>query len=99
MSFHGGTDRVTTAIIWMSRKEGLNRLRVHDYIACCVPFGLFFGRLCQFRERRTVGQRRLMYPGRSSSQPGDIPRHPSQLYESALEGCRAIPDPLACLLE
>jgi phosphatidylglycerol:prolipoprotein diacylglycerol transferase len=48
MSFHGGMIGVTTALILMARKEGLNWLRIHDYFACCVPFGLFFGRLANF---------------------------------------------------
>lgn len=48
MSFHGGVIGVTCAIIWMSYREKLNWLRVHDYVACCVPFGLLFGRLANF---------------------------------------------------
>ena len=44
MSFHGGVIGVTLGILYLARKNGLNWLRVHDYIACCVPFGLFFGR-------------------------------------------------------
>lgn len=86
MSFHGGMIGVTTAIIWMSRKEGLNWLRVHDYIACCVPFGLFFGRLANFVNSELWGKATdvpwaIIFPT-----GGDIPRHPSQLYEAALEG-------------
>ena len=48
MSFHGGVLGVTAAILILCRKEGLNWLRVHDYVACCAPFGLFFGRLANF---------------------------------------------------
>jgi phosphatidylglycerol:prolipoprotein diacylglycerol transferase len=52
MSFHGGVLGTTLGILYLARKEGLPWLRIHDYVACCVPFGLFFGR-------------RPMSPGRS----------------------------------
>lgn len=86
MSFHGGVVGVTAAIIWMSRKEGLNWLRVHDYIACCVPFGLFFGRLANFVNGELWGKATdvpwaIIFPT-----GGPVPRHPSQLYEAGLEG-------------
>lgn len=86
MSFHGGVIGVTAAIIWMSRKEGLNWLRVHDYIACCVPFGLFFGRLANFVNGELWGKETdvpwaIVFPT-----GGPVPRHPSQLYEAGLEG-------------
>ncbi|MGE4411221.1 MAG: prolipoprotein diacylglyceryl transferase [Sphingobium sp.] len=86
MSFHGGVVGVTAAIIWMSRKEGLNWLRVHDYIACCVPFGLFFGRLANFVNGELWGKATdvpwaIIFPT-----GGPMPRHPSQLYEAGLEG-------------
>ncbi len=95
MSFHGGVIGVTLGIILMARKHGLNWLRIHDYVACCVPFGLFFGRLANFTNSEVWGR------------PADVPwavrfceqfaadyqclaegpaRHPSQLYEAGLEG-------------
>ena len=48
MSFHGGVIGTTVAIIVLARRNGLDWLRVHDYVACAVPFGLFFGRLANF---------------------------------------------------
>ncbi len=48
MSFHGGLIGTVLGILYLSRKEKLPWLRVHDYVACCVPFGLFFGRLANF---------------------------------------------------
>ena len=48
MSFHGGVIGTTLGILWLARKHKLDWLRVHDYVACCVPFGLFFGRLANF---------------------------------------------------
>ena len=48
MSFHGGMIGTVLGILYLSRKEKLQWLRVHDYVACCVPFGLFFGRIANF---------------------------------------------------
>lgn len=86
MSFHGGVIGVTCALIWMSRKEGLNWLRVHDYVACCVPFGLFFGRLANFVNGELWGKATDVSWAIVFPTGGPVPRHPSQLYEAALEG-------------
>jgi phosphatidylglycerol---prolipoprotein diacylglyceryl transferase len=92
MSFHGGVIGTSLAIIWMARRQKLDWLRVHDYVACCVPFGLFFGRLANFVNgelwgRVTTVPWALRFPevvdGLYVLGP---PRHPSQLYEAALEG-------------
>jgi len=48
MSFHGGALGVSLGILYRAWKEKLSWLRIHDYVACCVPFGLFFGRLANF---------------------------------------------------
>jgi len=86
MSFHGGVIGVTCALIWMARKEGLNWLRVHDYVACCVPFGLFFGRLANFVNGELWGKATDVSWAIVFPTGGPMPRHPSQLYEAALEG-------------
>ena len=56
MSFHGGVIGTSLGILYLARKEGLQWLRIHDYVACCVPFGLFFGRLANFVNARIVGR-------------------------------------------
>ena len=86
MSFHGGVIGTSLGILYLARKNGLNWLRIHDYVACCVPFGLFFGRLANFVNGELWGRVTdvpwaIVFP-----QGGDEPRHPSQLYEAALEG-------------
>lgn len=86
MSFHGGVIGVTLGIILMARKHGLDWLRVHDYVACAVPFGLFFGRLANFVNgelwgKPTDGSWGIIFP-----RAGEFARHPSQLYEAGLEG-------------
>src|SRR5690606_21258974 len=87
MSLHGGVIGVVLAIWYISRKEKLSFLRVCDYIACVVPFGLFFGRLANFVNGELWGKVTdvpwgIVFP----NAPGDLPRHPSQLYEALLEG-------------
>ncbi len=87
MSFHGGVLGVMLAILWMARKDGLNWLRVHDYVACCVPFGLFFGRLANFVNGELWGHPTTVPWAVIFDRTGpNVPRHPSQLYEAGLEG-------------
>ena len=92
MSFHGGVLGTTLGILYLARKEGLPWLRIHDYVACCVPFGLFFGRLANFVNHELWGAPTnvpwaVRFPevvaGLTALGP---PRHPSQLYEAVLEG-------------
>ena len=86
MSFHGGVIGVTCGILYLSRKEGLHWLRVHDYVACCVPFGLFFGRLANFVNGELWGKATEVPWAIIFPTGGPDPRHPSQLYEAVLEG-------------
>jgi phosphatidylglycerol---prolipoprotein diacylglyceryl transferase len=86
MSFHGGVIGVTLGILWMARKHKLDWLRVHDYIACCVPFGLFFGRLANFVNGELWGRPTTVPWAIIFPTGGEAPRHPSQLYEAGLEG-------------
>jgi len=87
MSFHGGAAGVAIGIVLLARRNGLSWLRIHDYVACCVPFGLFFGRLANFVNGELWGRPTdvpwaIIFP-----RSGDgLPRHPSQLYEAGLEG-------------
>jgi phosphatidylglycerol:prolipoprotein diacylglycerol transferase len=93
MSFHGGVIGTSLAILYLARKEKLNWLRVHDYVACVVPIGLFTGRLANFVNAELWGARTdvpwaVRFPelgplGQAVLGPA---RHPSQLYEAALEG-------------
>jgi len=93
MSFHGGVIGTSLGIFYLARKNGLNWLRVHDYVACCVPFGLFFGRLANFVNQElwgapTTGPWAVRFQeldpfGQLVLGP---PRHPTQLYEAGLEG-------------
>ena len=86
MSFHGGLIGVLVAIAWVCHRGGLNFLRVCDYIAVNVPFGMLFGRLANFINGELWGRPTdvpwaMIFPG-----GGEIARHPSQLYQATLEG-------------
>jgi len=88
MSFHGGALGVVCAILFLARRNGLSALRIHDYIACCAPFGLFFVRLANFANGELWGRITdvpwaVIFPNPDA---GPFPRHPSQLYEAGLEG-------------
>jgi phosphatidylglycerol:prolipoprotein diacylglycerol transferase len=86
MSFHGGVIGVSLGILWMARRHGLDWLRIHDYVACCIPFGLFLGRLANFVNAELWGRATDVPWAMIFPTGGEIPRHPSQLYEAALEG-------------
>ncbi len=92
MSFHGGLVGVILAIAWVAWRGGLKFLRVADYIAVCVPFGMLFGRLANFVNGELWG--RVADPSLPWAMVfpdgGPLPRHPSQLYEAVLEGALLI---------
>jgi phosphatidylglycerol:prolipoprotein diacylglycerol transferase len=86
MSFHGGAVGASLAMIFCAWRHRLSALRIHDYLVCCAPVGLFLGRLANFVNGELWGRATdvpwaIVFPG-----GGEIPRHPSQLYEAALEG-------------
>ncbi|WP_430386889.1 prolipoprotein diacylglyceryl transferase [Blastomonas fulva] len=87
MSFHGGLIGVLLAIGYLVWRNKLSYLRVGDYVACVVPFGLLFGRLANFVNAELWGRPTdvpwaVIFP----TDPSGLPRHPSQLYEAGLEG-------------
>ena len=92
MSFHGGVIGTSLGILYLAWKEKLQWLRIHDYVACCVPFGLFFGRLANFVNQELWGSVTTVpwaIRFEEVTPYGKIlgpPRHPSQLYEAGLEG-------------
>jgi phosphatidylglycerol---prolipoprotein diacylglyceryl transferase len=88
MSFHGGLIGVVLAIAFVAWRNGLSFMRVCDYIAVNVGFGMLFGRLANFvngelwgRPVESVVPWAMVFPG-----AGPEPRHPSQLYQAGLEG-------------
>ncbi len=86
MSFHGGMIGVMVAVSTFAGIHKLNVLRLGDLVAPCVPFGLFFGRIANFINGELWGRPTTLPWGIIFPRAGFEPRHPSQLYEAALEG-------------
>ena len=86
MSFHGGLLGVTVAMIWFARRRDLELLRLSDLVSCAVPLGLFFGRIANFINGELYGRAADLPWAVLFPHAGPLPRHPSQLYEAALEG-------------
>ncbi len=87
MSFHGGLIGMFVAILLFARRYRVAFLRFADLVAVVAPVGLFFGRLANFVNGELWGRPAevpwaMIFP----RDPLQIPRHPSQLYEAALEG-------------
>ncbi|MGR6035770.1 MAG: prolipoprotein diacylglyceryl transferase [Candidatus Nitrosoglobus sp.] len=88
MSFHGGLLGVLVAMGIYARKAGKSFFQVTDFIAPVVPIGLGAGRIGNFINGELWGKTTDLPWGMIFPDPraGDLPRHPSQLYEAALEG-------------
>ena len=98
MSFHGALIGVAAALIFFSRANRIRLLALADLVAPCEPIGQCFGRLANFINGELWGRvttapwgmvfcnRRLADANGGICPAGPMPRHPSQLYEAALEG-------------
>ena len=93
MSFHGGLIGVLIAIAWVSWRGSLSFIRVCDYIAVNVGFGMLLGRIANFVNGELWGRAVMSDVPWAMVFPGDplgLPRHPSQLYQAGLEGLLVI---------
>jgi phosphatidylglycerol:prolipoprotein diacylglycerol transferase len=86
MSFHGGLIGLTVAAILYCRKNRKSFWRLADLVSVTVPLGLGFGRIGNFINGELFGRVTGLPWGMVFPSGGPLPRHPSQLYESALEG-------------
>lgn len=98
MSFHGGMIGTAIAIWLFCRRCKLNTLMLGDIVASVAPIGLFFGRIANFVNGELWGKvtnvpwamvfctERIREANRGLCPAKFLPRHPSQLYEAALEG-------------
>ena len=86
MSFHGGLIGVLLATFFWSRRQDKAYLEVLDFAAPLVPTGLFFGRIGNFINGELWGKVSDVPWAMIFPTGGDLPRHPSQLYEAGLEG-------------
>jgi phosphatidylglycerol:prolipoprotein diacylglycerol transferase len=86
MSFHGGLLGVVIAVILFGRRRGIPLLSLGDVTAAVYPIGHFLGRMANFINGELWGRTTdvpwaMVFPG-----GGPFARHPSQLYQAALEG-------------
>jgi phosphatidylglycerol---prolipoprotein diacylglyceryl transferase len=86
MSFHGGFLGVLIAMYFFNKKHGQPWLKIMDFVAPLVPIGLGAGRMGNFINGELVGRPTNGNFGMIFPQVDNIARHPSQLYEFALEG-------------
>lgn len=86
MSFHGGLLGVLAAVWLWQRGKQPGWVETVDFAAPMVPVGLFFGRVGNFINGELWGARTDLPWGVVFPAAGPDPRHPSQLYEAALEG-------------
>ncbi|MCU0802262.1 MAG: prolipoprotein diacylglyceryl transferase [Rhodobacteraceae bacterium] len=95
MSFHGGFLGVVVAGLLFCRQERIPVLAMGDLLAMAAPPGLFLGRLANFVNAELWGRQTdlpwgVAFPGEAAQNCGPLidicARHPSQLYEAALEG-------------
>jgi len=88
MSFHGGFLGVLLAIWWVARKHGLGWIELTDFFAPLAPLALAVGRIGNFINGELYGRVTEVPWGMVFHSPGagPLPRHPSQLYQFALEG-------------
>ena len=86
MSFHGGLLGMIVSGGWYARRKKASFLELADIGALAAPIGLMLGRIGNFINGELYGRVTtlpwaLIFPG-----GGNMPRHPSQLYEAILEG-------------
>ena len=86
MSFHGGLIGVIVALALFARKQKLGLFQLTDFAAPLAPLGLCAGRIGNFINGELWGRVTDSPWGMVFPSGGPLPRHPSQLYEAALEG-------------
>ena len=88
MASHGGMAGVAVALAWFARANRIPFLHLADLVVSVAPAGLLFGRIANFINGELWGKAAdvpwaVIF---STTGGGPLPRHPSQLYEAALEG-------------
>ena len=87
MSFHGGLIGVMLSMYIFGKQNNLRFFEITDWISPSIPIALFFGRIANFINSELYGRPTdvswgMIFP----TDPDQISRHPSQIYEALLEG-------------
>jgi phosphatidylglycerol:prolipoprotein diacylglycerol transferase len=86
MSFHGGFTGCVVAVVLFARSRNLPILSLGDITCAVGPVGIFLGRIANFINGELWGRAADVPWAMVFPNGGPVPRHPSQLYEAALEG-------------
>ncbi len=86
MSFHGGLIGVVIISIIFAKKNGQDSFLYMDLVSMVAPIGIFFGRIANFINSELYGKVTEVPWAVTFIQIDNLSRHPSQLYEAALEG-------------
>jgi phosphatidylglycerol---prolipoprotein diacylglyceryl transferase len=86
MAFHGGLIGAVVGVLLFAYRHKAPLLTTLDLVAVVAPIGIFLGRIANFIRPELWGRPTdvpwaIVFPG-----AGDLPRHPSQIYEALLEG-------------
>ncbi|EDQ31487.2 prolipoprotein diacylglyceryl transferase [Hoeflea phototrophica DFL-43] len=86
MSFHGGVLGTLLAMVLFARSRKIPVFNLFDVVCAVVPVGIFFGRVANFINAELWGRLTDVPWAFVFPTGGPFPRHPTQLYEAALEG-------------
>lgn len=86
MAFHGGIIGVITVLLLYSRMKKIPLFRLCDIAGCAAPMGIFLGRITNFINGELYGRVSDVPWAVVFPRGGDLPRHPSQIYQAGLEG-------------
>lgn len=86
MSFHGALIASGLIILWFGHTYKVSWRSAMDLCCAGVPIGIMLGRIANFINSEHWGRETDAAVGMVFPNGGPLPRHPSQLYEAALEG-------------
>jgi phosphatidylglycerol:prolipoprotein diacylglycerol transferase len=86
MSFHGGFVGMILAALYITKRKGWNFWEIADLVSAAAPIGLGLGRIGNFINGELYGRPTNVAWAMVFPEGGNMPRHPSQLYEALLEG-------------